>query len=157
MPIDPTIPPVLTLFRTAQGEYALRLFDLADQALAAGITKLVPDMRRLLLITPSDMKAFDFVPDGAEPEEGIPQSTMDPMEEAAMIAGEPEAVKVESVPKSTRRRKANASIAGHEDTCSRCRGKGIVPILMDGGQAAEGSCPVCQGKGTITRYGSRTR
>jgi hypothetical protein len=47
--------------------------------------------------------------------------------------------------------------AGQDATCGRCRGAGQVMIAMPDGGASTASCPVCQGKGTIRRYGAGRR
>jgi len=58
-------------------------------------------------------------------------------------------------PKATRRRPSRASIAGHDEPCARCSGKGKTKVILDGGSGAETSCAICQGTGLMKRYGVR--
>lgn len=165
MPKSPELPPVLTIHRTSEGSYALRLFDLADNFLAAGIAKIIPDLRTLLVITPTDMKVFEFNGNGnravAEVEE-LPRTEVysDPMAEAIALAEEePSGPKIVGETahgtKVVRRKKSPTPEAGHTETCARCQGRGKVGVLLDGGQSTEGTCPLCQGSGEIRRYGAR--
>ena len=56
----------------------------------------------------------------------------------------------------TRMRRAEGE-AGQDATCGRCRGAGQVNMAMPDGGATTSACPVCMGRGTIRRYGSRRR
>jgi hypothetical protein len=168
MPSSPQIPPILTLHRTSPGSYALRLFDLADNFLAANIAKFIPDLQTLLVITPSDMKVFSFSENGNQQQveeeirEPVTESS-DPMQDAIDLAEQAERAEqpklkvVAETPqgKVVRRRKSVTPEAGMTDTCGRCGGAGVVGVLMEGGQAAQGTCPLCQGAKVIRRFGHR--
>ena len=47
--------------------------------------------------------------------------------------------------------------AGSDATCGRCRGAGQINVALPDGGATQSSCPVCQGRGTIRRYGGGRR
>ena len=156
------LPPVLSLHRTSPGQYALRLYDLKDQSIAAAIAKLIPDLESLLLVTPTEMRVFSGVrqevrTEAATAETRFPVNTGDhraetsddPMASAMAIAEEeekPTPIKRDS--RSSRRSSAEA-----ETPCGRCAGHGTIQMLMDGGQPAETTCPVCKGEKIVKRFG----
>jgi len=47
--------------------------------------------------------------------------------------------------------------AGQDATCGRCRGAGQIGIAMPDGGSSTAACPVCQGRGSIRRYGAGRR
>ena len=149
------LPPVLSLHRTSPGQYALRLYDLKDQSIAAAIAKLIPDMESLLLVTPTEMRVFKTEkPDvGFRPipftEPAPVTDAPDPMAEAMALAeDEPKPQPVKREPRTSRRSSAEA-----ETPCGRCAGHGTIQMLMDGGQPAETTCPVCKGEKIVKRFG----
>lgn len=160
------IPPVLELFRIGPGVYSLRLTDPKDNYIAVKLAELIPDLGSLQVITPTDMKVFRF--DG---ENNIPQKTNgklnnpdvnlnntpgeeieDSMDEVDRLAAMDAHTDAPPAEKRGRGR-PKKSAAERQDTCQRCRGLGKVQQLMDGGTSTEAACPVCQGEGTITRFG----
>ena len=64
--------PLLTLFEVSSGAYSLRLSEVSKRAtfLSIEVAKLLTDARTLEVITPSDMKVFDFT----EAETRLPES-----------------------------------------------------------------------------------
>ena len=72
-----------------------------------------------------------------------------PSTEPEVVGETPQGTKV------VRRRKSPTPVAGHDEQCQRCGGAGRTKVLLDGGAAAETTCPICQGRGAITRYGNR--
>lgn len=75
----------------------------------------------------------------------------DPMEEAMRLAeaGEQEHDQSPGV----RRRQPRTEDTGNSP-CGRCGGSGTIKTPLDGGGFVDGTCPVCRGRGTITRYGA---
>lgn len=167
------LPPVLTLHRIAPGSYALRLSDPSFNSLAAAISKLVPDMASLLLITPTEMLQFHLGREGRAPVPSAPHPASLPVESAAAPAADdpgydptlgadaldlPPAEPVSPAPRSRKRapapdRKSSAETAG--EPCGRCGGAGHVQVALENGGVSSGTCPVCQGNGSITRFGRR--
>lgn len=146
------IPPVLELFRVSPGNYSLRLFDTKDNYIAVKLAELISDLSTLQVITPNDMKFFRFdAEDRVKPNGHAPEATGEADGTQADEATESEATEA---PRRGRGRPRKSS-AEREDRCMRCGGSGQVQTLMEGGAAAEGMCPVCQGEGKIVRFGAQ--
>jgi len=155
------ISPVLTLFRLSPGNYSIRITDLKDQQIATALAGQIPDLASLMVITPTDMKVFKF--DGAQqripdaPPETPAEVEQDPMEAAmAMVPSgrDSDESRTQEKPQVVKRERKKSTV-GHDAACGRCNGVGQVSMLMEGGAAATGSCPVCQGSGVVKRYGMR--
>ena len=172
-------PAVLSVHRGTAGQYILRVADLQYRPLVIGVTKLLPDASSFVVITPSDIRVFSVNGDSAtaasaEVEDGtLDDADLDPETRAAIAAeqsrslpgsvvegdGDAAAPAEEAVPppvKNVRRRKPSAApVAGHDDQCGRCGGSGKARVILDGGGGADTTCPICQGRGTMRRYGAR--
>lgn len=166
-------PAVLTVHAGAAGQYILRIADLQYRPLLVSVSKLLPGARSLVVITPSDIKVFDVgvsndnIENVADREMAGTDTVLDP-ETIAAIAAESERPlpnattedsdaepAAEPAPVRTRRRPKPESVAGHDESCGRCRGAGKVAIALDNGSASETSCPICKGSGVMRRYGAR--
>ncbi len=165
-------PPILTVHEDS-GDYILRLGDLKYRGLVAAVSKLLPDARRLIVVTPGDVKFF--VVGGSDDEGNNSSSGSTSVADAVGDGGgeevqeqevtsqlpQPEEPDVESEaeprPKLTRRRKPlNETVkVGHPEKCQRCAGSGVTRTLMPDNSTAESMCPICQGEGSIKRYGAR--
>ena len=153
------ISPVLTLFRLSPGNYSIRITDLKDQQIATALAGQIPDLASLMVITPTDMKVFKF--DGAQQRLEVPSAPetpaeveQDPMEAAMAIVPSTEDTGEPAKPQVVKRERKKSTV-GHDAACGRCNGVGQVSMLMEGGAAATGACPVCQGSGVVKRYGMR--
>lgn len=155
-------PPILTIHEDS-GDYILRLGDNRFRPLVVQLSKLLTDARRLIVVTPTDVKFFtgngtaithadsdaasDIDPAAAPPAEVIAEQeshTLPSQEEAEAVP-----------PKLTRRRKPlqPTEKAGQMKNCQRCAGTGVIKTLMPDRSAAESGCPVCRGEGTMKRFG----
>lgn len=166
--------PLLTLFETSPGCYSLRLSEVSKRAtfLSIEVAKLLTDATSLQVITPNDMKVFDLTgqvtDQSAEKEEkkvgyfseptiveGVPSDEFPDMDQVIEIA-QSEEQKTNGEEKRFRQRKPRSGpMAGFEEPCQRCSGAGTVQMLMEGGRAATGVCPVCQGEKVVRRFGAR--
>jgi len=166
-------PPVLALFRS--GPLAvLRIHDMAYSDVVPSLVKHLPaDVLNLMLVTPTDTKMFDIegrmqhapsLPDAHEPEQEDVQEefirSVAPEEVPDESEREQAEAELQSAETPADRRKALNKIrrteqAGNTSTCGRCRGAGVVPVAMPDGGASNAACPLCQGKGSIQRYGVR--
>lgn len=164
--------PLLTLFETRQGCYSLRLSEISKRAtfLSIEVAKLLTDAISLEVITPTDMKVFDMTggetgrqveeerrsPPPPEPEVIGPMPPDSPSMDQVIEIAEAEEQKTNGEEKRFRQRKARVEpIAGFDEPCQRCSGSGTVQMLMEGGRAATGVCPVCQGERVVRRFGAR--
>lgn len=172
-PESPQVSPVLTLHETSAGQYLLRLHKVSQNAsLVSMLVQQLPGITQLIVVTPMDTKVFN-VGDGGKSENGarrqiidphpIPNSQptdledmdlRDPMEEALALAEEAEAPQDQPAP-GTRRRKSGPSTA--ESPCGRCQGSGQVQTMMEGGEPAAATCPVCRGTGRSIKFGMNVR
>ena len=157
------ISPVLTLFRLSPGNYSIRITDLKDQQIATALAGQIPDLESLMVITPTDMKVFRFdgnqqrIPDAPDVSEASEETEKDPMERAmAMVepGRDSDESRTQEKPQVVKRERKKSTV-GHDAACGRCNGVGQVSMLMEGGAAATGACPVCQGSGVVKRYGMR--
>jgi hypothetical protein len=106
--------------------------------------------------------------------EGEPDFDSDPQAEALRLAAEGDAAAqaagleearatANAAETTAERREALKQLrraegeAGQDATCGRCRGAGQIGIAMPDGGASTAACPVCQGRGTIRRYGAGRR
>lgn len=170
------IPPVLELFRIGNGAYSMRLTDTKDNFLAVKLAELIPDLATLQVITPTDMKVFNFgdefgthgtkdthyvPPNGHDVDPLINEdNSPDPMDTAMELADqENPQPPMKAKPKRGRptdlERAARKSSAERQDKCLRCSGAGQVQQLMEGGASVAIACPVCQGEGVINRFGAQ--
>lgn len=144
-------PAVLTVHEGSEGQYILRVSDLRHRPLVIQVTKLLEDARSFVIITPGDVKVFAVgdgfrEPIGAEVPE--PLETQDEEEHEIPQS-------VEEEPPKTRKRGRPAQIAGHDETCGRCQGKGRIQSILEGGAATDIACVICKGEGILRRYGAR--
>lgn len=160
--------PLLTLFETSTGCYSLRLSEVSKRAtfLSIEVAKLLTDATSLQVITPNDMKVFDLTGGDVSRPVSEPEASPEP----EVIRTMPEAMDMDKVieiaqqeeqrtngeEKRFRQRKPRTGpVAGFEEPCQRCSGAGTVQMLMEGGRAAMGVCPVCQGEKVVRRFGAR--
>lgn len=157
-------PAILTVHAAADGQYILRTTDLNHRPLLIGVTKLLPDARSFVIVTPSDIKVFAVSDNGKETNVGqdATNSTtgiMDPDTEAAINTEEGRSLPGDSTeevaPPRTVKRKKSDSVAGHDEKCQRCAGTGRIQIILDGGAASDTACGICKGTGVMRRYGAR--
>lgn len=155
---------ILELFRLGNGSYSLRLHDAKDNYIAVKLAELIPDLAVLQLITPTDMKIFRFDGESEAPQRvngksngrvdqqiNIPdEETPDPMDVAMEIA---EAEEAPAPPPKRGPGRPKKSAAERQDTCKRCGGSGQIQQLLEGGNSTSAPCHVCQGEGTLTRFG----
>lgn len=176
------LPAILTIHQLDDGEYLVRITDLAYRPLVVAVSKLLTDARQLVVITPADIKVLrvsggsvgPVSADGevasrggdaeqvADPE--VPMESLDAETQAAIreqeghsLPGAPPAeptVSPESGMRVVRRQKPNGR-AGHPETCGRCRGDGTIRIIDETGGAGQAPCGVCQGSGVVIRYGAK--
>ena len=175
-------PPILTIHED-QGDYILRVSDARYRPLVVGVSHLLPGARRLIVVTPGDVKFFvmegadsDDLPadadadlrgtgaDGGADGTGAPVADVDPaliaeQESHAIPNAEPDAEPSapDAPPKLTRKRKPLRQDVkvGHDENCQRCGGTGKAYVRMPDNSTAESACPICQGVGVIKRYGVR--
>ena len=166
--------PLLTLFETSKGCYSLRLSEISKRAtfLSIEVAKLLSDARLLEVITPTDMKVFDFTgdvtsqtpekkeggfsPPPPEPEVIGPMPPDDLQMNEVIEIAQAEEQRTNGEDKRFRQRKPQTGpVAGFDEPCQRCSGAGTVQMLMEGGRAATGVCPVCQGEKVVRRFGAR--
>lgn len=164
--------PLLTVFETAPGRYSLRLSEISRRAtfLSIEVAKLLSDARSLEVITPNDMKVFDMTgeevlrPPEREPEPQLAPEVIGAMPPAegpldmdqVVEISQAEEQRVNGEEKRYRQRKPRSGpVAGFDEPCQRCSGVGTVQMLMEGGRAASGVCPVCQGEKVVRRFGAR--
>lgn len=161
-------PPILTVHEDA-GDYILRLGDARFRSLVVGVSKLLPGARRLIIVTPTDVKFFTgdgtHVDSGAEggagdlvAQEAEADAEVTADEEAHPLPHQPlpeEPPPETAPPKAVGRRKPLRSTekAGTLEACQRCAGTGTIRTLMPDNTAAESACPICQGEGTMKRFG----
>lgn len=167
--------PVLTLHKTAPDQYLLRMYEVSKNiSLVSLLVQQLPGIRQLIIVTPLDTKVFN-VPNGqpsqraatAEPDpHPIPSSQpdeladdFDPMAAALALAEEAErpvsSTEDETPAQPSRRRRSSA--APLETPCGRCQGSGEIRTLMEGGEPANASCPVCRGTGQSVKFGMGVR
>jgi len=167
-----------------EGEFTLRVDDSAlAKAVAPLLLKAIGEAegaRKLTLVTPSDLKVYRFngkpsTPQAPPqtPEKPPPQVTLSQdhgappapeiadyerqMAEAAKMARlmAQQNSEVVEFPQGEARPAAKKPPPGKKEAqtppsaCGRCRGAG----MLEGG----GACPVCQGRGVITRFGRQRR
>lgn len=153
----------------------MRLTDTKDNFLAVKLAELIPDLATLQVITPTDMKVFnfgdEFVSYGTKDTAKIPPNghdvgeintgdeAPDPMDAAMELADQENPPPINKKPKRGRptdlERAARKSSAERQDKCLRCSGAGQVQQLMDSGASTMTACPVCQGEGVINRFGAQ--
>jgi len=162
------------------GIYILRIHDFSINSSALKVAAdLPPDAHTLIFVTPNDTKAFQLggaghsnggggggqsiphqgakigggtiMPDGSEAAEAATSSDEDPMESAMKLAAEAEDPE-KPVNKPRGRRRDSAESSPNSD-CGRCAGSGSISIIGANGEPDSATCPVCKGKGAITRYG----
>ena len=162
-------PAVLTVHQGSPGQFVIR----GERTLIVGVTKMLAERgaKSFVVITPTDVKVFavsengdavSAVDDGAagnDPVDGA-EAPIDQETQAAIDAEEsreiPSSPQLEVVPRVVKRdRNKNKSIVGKEVSCGRCNGEGKIATLLDGGQAASVSCPVCKGSGVSKQVGRR--
>lgn len=158
-------PPILTIHEDS-GDYILRVGDTRYRNLVVGVSKLLPDARRLIVVTPGDVKFFVMDGSGGEGEDTrtinditsaeVPEEVIAEQESHALPNADTELTAAEPSKLTRKRKPLRDDIkVGHMENCQRCGGTGKAKVLMDGGVAAETVCPICQGAGTIRRYGAR--
>lgn len=178
--------PMIALYED-EGEYTLRVSDsVLAKSMSVAVLKTIGEStgaRRLTLITPTDTKVFKFgaQPSGTSatiapvavpiaPRSARPAQVADPSAppspemveyeaemaqaaatQAAMDAENAKTVVFEPTPelKKPIKRERAARPTGTPTSCGRCAGSGALP----GG----GTCPVCKGKGSVAKWGARTR
>lgn len=91
----------------------------------------------------------------------MPESSGDPMEDAmrlADLATEEEGgqKRQPNKPQSGNRRRQRLP-APDNATCARCGGSGQVPALGSEGETITATCPICKGKGTMIKFGTRPK
>ena len=173
-------PAVLSVHQTSPGAYIVRVSDLRYRPLVVAVRNALPDLASLVVVTPTDIKVFAGTgevagpppvvnfpaePEGPELSDEALQAAIAEQEghalpnaepaEPVLPAGQEVVGETAQGTKVVRRRKSNTPSAGHDETCQRCRGGGKVQMLMDGGNAAETTCPICKGEGMIRRYGAK--
>ena len=168
-------PAVLSVHEGTAGQYIIRVGNLRHRPLVVGITKLLAaDARSFVVITPSDIKVFAVGNGDAPSTEPIAKTEVevDAETQAAIDAEEGRTVPgtdvnaddgvgdggpsvEEAVPAKPRRRAKPTPLAGHDEACARCAGRGRIQIALDNGAASETACPLCQGQGVMKRYGAR--
>jgi hypothetical protein len=160
-------PPILTVHEDS-GDYILRVGDTRYRSLVVGVSKLLTDARRLIVVTPGDVKFFVMGDgDGSSADDStvatdsdsggstVSEEVIAEQESHALPNAEPE--DAEPILKTVRKRKPlNPDVrVGHTENCQRCAGSGKTSVLMPDNSAAETACPICRGEGQIKRYGSR--
>jgi hypothetical protein len=158
-------PPILTVHEDS-GDYILRVGDTRYRSLVVGVSKLLPDARRLIVVTPGDVKFFLMGEENADHVRsisvsgGIPdseifdESVIAEQESHAIPNAEPEAA--EPLKRTRKRKPLNPDVqVGRDENCQRCGGTGEAKVLMPDNSTATSPCPICKGAGTIRRYGAR--
>ena len=170
------IPDIITVARPLPGQYVIRVGDLKYRPIAVAISKMLDDASSLILVTPADTKVFKVSPNGATAPMPVDASPDHQMEEsdapldaetlAAIKAQEghalpnadpeeaTEAAPVEPEGPKVVRRKRSPSAAGRSESCRRCSGSGEIRSIVND-QPTTVPCPICQGQGTMIRYGDR--
>lgn len=136
-------PAILTVHEGTRGQYILRVSDLRHRPLVVQVTKLLSEAESFVIVTPTDIKVYEVNGDAPAIDDGPPVT-------------DPEIAEQEPEPLTKPRKRARpAQVAGHDEQCGRCSGKGQVAVMLEGGTPAESACPVCKGEGVMRRYGAR--
>jgi hypothetical protein len=157
-------PPILTVHEDS-GDYIIRVADTRHRSLVVGVSKLLPDARRLIVVTPGDVKFFVMggedgtgsVDPASDVDAPPPEEVIADQESHALPNQEPEpGVEVEPLKRTRRRKPLNPDVqVGRDENCQRCGGTGKARVQMPDSSIAESACPICKGAGSIRRYGAR--
>ena len=160
-------PPILTVHEDS-GDYILRVGDTKWRSLIVGVSKLLPDAKRLIVVTPGDVKFFvmgggdeadrgDFSDGSGDAGSGdsvvrsdveaeqeshaVPNADLDAVAPSGgEIVGEtPQGTKV-----VRRKSRSRSETPGHDENCQRCGGTGKAKVLMEGGGGGGDDVPDLQ-------------
>lgn len=172
------VPAILTVHQPAPGQYVIRVGDLKHRPLVVAVSKLLEDATSLIVVTPADIKVLKVSSNGASPVPVNPEPAAEPSVDveldaetlAAIRAQEAHAVPNADQPEAevgevaapvleepaplVRRRKPQSGTSGRSSQCGRCRGTGEVRSFA-GDKPITAKCPICQGEGTMIRYGDK--